>query len=86
MTMMDKLEAKIADLKEKCEAQRKHIEKNFNGTYKEVIDLSHNRTDYLICDISLLKFSEDSIDFIIEFEDGQTQSLHIKPGEIRMNF
>lgn len=48
MTMMDKLEAKSADLKEKCEAQRKHIEKNFNGTYKEVIDLSYNRTDYLI--------------------------------------
>lgn len=86
MTMMDKLEAKIADLKEKCEAQRKYIEKNFNGTYKEVIDLNHKRIDYLICDIRLLTFSEDSIDFIIEFEDGQTQFLHIKPGEIRMTF
>lgn len=86
MTMVDKLEAKIADLKEKCEAQRKYIEKNFSGTYKEVIDFNHNRTDYLICDIRLLDFYEDSIDFIIEFEDGQTQFLHIKPGEIRMNF
>ncbi len=86
MTIMDKLEAKIADLKEKCEAQRKHIEKNFNGTYKEVIDLSYNRAGYLICDIRLLRFFKDSIDFIIEFEDGQTQFLHIKPGEIRMTF
>lgn len=86
MTMMDKLETEITDLKEKCEAQREQIEKNFNGTYKEVLDLNLNRTKYLIYDIRLLRFFKDSIDFIIEFEDGQTQFLHIKPGEIRMTF
>lgn len=86
MTMMDKLETEITDLKEKCEAQREQIEKNFGGTYKEVLDLNLNRTKYLIYDIRLLRFFKDSIDFIIEFEDGQTQFLHIKPGEIRMTF
>lgn len=86
MTMMDKLETEITDLKEKCEAQREQIEKNFNGTYKEVLDLNLNRTKYLIYDIRLLGFFKDSIDFIIEFEDGQTQFLHIKPGETRMTF
>ena len=86
MTMMDKLETEITDLKEKCEAQREQIEKNFGGTYEEVLDLNLNRTKYLIYDIRLLRFFKDSIDFIIEFEDGQTQFMHIKPGEIRMTF
>ncbi len=85
MTMIEKLENEMKELREKCEAQREVIEKNFSNTYKDVLDLNVNRSDYLIHDIRLLNFYEDSIIFIVEFEDGKTSYLDIKPGEINLN-
>lgn len=85
MTMIKKLEGEIKELREKCNAQREHIGKNFNNTYKDVIDLNINRSTYLINAINLLNFDKDSITFTVEFEDGQTSYLRIKPGEISLS-
>jgi len=85
MTMVKKLENEIKELKEKCEAQRNHIEKSFDNTYKEVIDLNMNRSTYLINTINLLNFDKERITFTVEFEDGHTSFLYIKPGEINLS-
>ncbi len=84
MTMIEKLENEMKELREKCEAQREVIERNFSNTYKDVLDLNANRSAYLIHEIKLLNFYEDAIAFTVEFEDGKTSYLYIKSGEINL--
>ena len=82
MTMREKLEKELKELAEKCEAQRCIIEKNFNNTYEDVLDLNTNRSRYLVSEIKLLNFDKEFITFIVEFEDGQDSYLRITPDKI----
>lgn len=84
MTMREKFEKEIKELAEKCEAQRHIIEKNFNNTYEDVLNLNTYRSRYLINEIKLLNFDKDFITFIVEFEDGQHSYLKISPDKIEL--
>ena len=89
MTVKEKLEKEIAELKQKCELIRKGLFLTENGTRKsylnadEWVDIWRNRTAYLINDIRLLSVEPKSeyfkpcLRFIIAFEDDNSEYIDV---------
>lgn len=89
MTVKEKLEKEITELKQKCEVVRKGLFFTEDGKKKsylnadEWVDVWRNRTVYLINDIKLIsvdpksEYSEPCLRFIIAFEDDNSEYIDV---------